>query len=123
MRRISLVLIAIVLLVGAAAAQMQQKTLDIYVFDTEGGESVLYVSPNGETLLFDTGGGNQDANKRDLARIATAVKEARVQVLDYVIVSHNHGDHVGNAADLATLPMRNIRQYLDIDKLRQKLHA
>ena len=113
MRRISLVLIAIVLLVGAAAAQMQQKTLDIYVFDTEGGESVLYVSPNGETLLFDTGGGNQDANKRDLARIATAVKEARVQVLDYVIVSHNHGDHVGNAADLATLPMRNIRQYLD----------
>lgn len=113
MRRISLVLTAVVLLAGAAAAQMQQKTLDIYVFDTEGGESVLYISPTGQTLLFDTGGGNAEANKRDLARIATVVKEARVQVLDYVIVSHNHGDHVGNAADLPTLPLRNIRQFID----------
>ncbi len=113
MRGIALALAAVVSLVGVAAAQMQQKTLDIYVFDTEGGEAVLYVSPSGETLLFDTGGGNDEANKRDLARIAAVVKDARVQVLDYVIVSHNHGDHVGNAADLASLPMRNIRQYLD----------
>lgn len=64
-------------------------------------------------MLFDTGGGNAEANQRDFNRILAVVKEAGVRVLDYVIVSHNHGDHVGNAADLPNLPLRNIRQFLD----------
>ena len=114
MRRTTLSLAGALLMAATAVfTQGQQRTLDIYVFDTEGGESVLYVSPTGETLLFDTGGGNAEANARDLNRIRAAVKEANVQVLDYVIVSHNHGDHVGNAADLPMLPIRNIRQFLD----------
>jgi beta-lactamase superfamily II metal-dependent hydrolase len=110
----SLLLTAAALLMATAVVLTQgQKALDIYVFDTEGGESVLYIAPSGEALLFDTGGGNAEANERDLNRILTVVKEAGVQVLDYVIVSHNHGDHVGNAADLPKLPIRNIRQFLD----------
>ena len=34
-------------------------TLDIYVLDTDGGESVLYIAPTGEAMLFDTGGGDE----------------------------------------------------------------
>lgn len=107
--------IAVALLIApiAVVQSQEEKPLDIYVFDTEGGESVLYISPTGETLLFDTGGGNAEANQRDFNRILAVVKEADIRVLDYVIVSHNHGDHVGNAADLPKLPIRNIRQFLD----------
>ena len=115
MREILRFLIGLALLVAPlVVVQAQaQETLDIYVFDTEGGESVLYISPTGETMLFDTGGGNAEANQRDFNRILAVVEETNVQVLDYVIVSHNHGDHVGNAADLPKLPIRNIRQFLD----------
>ena len=49
-------LIALALAPIAIAQSQTQETLDIYVFDTEGGESVLYIAPTGETLLFDTGG-------------------------------------------------------------------
>ena len=48
---------------------------------------------------MDTGTGGDGNNQAD--RISAAIKEAGVQQLDYVIVSHYHGDHVGNAAELA----------------------
>lgn len=82
-------------------------TLDIFVLDTEGGEAVLYIAPTGEAMLFDTG------REENYNRILALVEQEEVRVLDYVIVSHYHGDHVGNAANLPRLPIRNIRQFLD----------
>jgi len=105
--------VALALLVAPIAVVQSQETLDIYVLDTEGGESVLYIAPTGEAMLFDTGGGDEAANARDFNRILTVVRETNIPVLDYVIVSHNHRDHVGNAANLPNLPIRNIRQFLD----------
>ena len=103
-----------VLLTAATSVQSQgSDTLDIYVFDTEGGEAVLYIAPTGEAMLFDTGGGDADANERDFARILAVVEEIDLPVLDYVIISHNHRDHVGNAGNLPRLPVRNIREFLD----------
>src|ERR1041384_5880924 len=87
----------------------RDKSLDVYYIDTEGGKSLLFVSPTGETLLFDTGTGG-DGN-RDLDRVLAVIKAANLQIqqLDHVIVSHYHGDHAGNAAALADkLPIRNF---------------
>ncbi len=115
MQQLHLCAIAFALtLVPIAAVQSQDReTLDIYVFDTEGGEAVLYIAPTGEAMLFDMGGGDEAANERDFARILTVVEETSIPVLDYVIVSHNHRDHVGNAGNLPRLPVRNIREFLD----------
>jgi beta-lactamase superfamily II metal-dependent hydrolase len=96
--------------IGAQATRAERdKSLDVYYIDTEGGKSVLFVSPTGETLLFDTGTGG-DGN-RDLDRVLSVIKAANlpIQQLDHVIVSHYHGDHAGNAAALADkLPIRNF---------------
>src|SRR5690348_7653466 len=99
----------------------QKKPLDIYFLDTEGGQATLFVSPSGQTMLVDTGfAGNQgappaEANApgvtRDADRIMAALKQANVGVLDYLVITHFHGDHVGNAAELAhRIP---IRHYVD----------
>jgi len=89
------------------ALSQARDTLDIYVLDTEGGEAVLYIAPTGEAMLFDTG------REETFNRILALVEQEEVQVLDYVIVSHYHGDHVGGAASLPDLPIRNIRQFVD----------
>jgi glyoxylase-like metal-dependent hydrolase (beta-lactamase superfamily II) len=83
-------------------------TLDIYFLDTEGGQATLFLSPTGQTLLFDTGTGGD--NNRDADRITNLVKQVAVeQQLDHVVVSHYHGDHVGNAAELSRrLPIRHF---------------
>jgi len=115
MHKTLLSVIALTLLLQIAAARPQNpreqehKSLDIYYIDTEGGKAVLFVSPAGETLLYDTGTGG-DGN-RDLDRILAVIKAANLPVeqLDHVIVSHYHGDHAGNAAALADkLPIRNF---------------
>ena len=109
MRNLSRCLLVPVLLAAPITLALSQgrDTLDIYVLDTEGGEAVLYIAPTGEAMLFDTG------REENFNRILALVQQEEVRVLDYVIVSHYHGDHVGNAANLPRLPIRNIRQFLD----------
>jgi beta-lactamase superfamily II metal-dependent hydrolase len=123
-------LVFLALLTGSAPLYAQglkqngqpQRTLDVYFIDTEGGQATLFVSPSGESMLVDTGfGGNQgmpDATAtnfsgapitRDADRISAVFKQAGVTVLDWMVISHYHGDHVGNAAELANrIPVRHF---------------
>ena len=112
-------LAAIFILVPQSHVHAQQKPLDIYFVDTEGGQATLFLSPSGQSMLVDTGfPGNQgappaEANApgvtRDADRIMAVLKLANVSVLDYVVISHFHADHAGNAAELAhRIPIRHF---------------
>src|SRR4029078_6493708 len=84
------------------------KTLDIYVVDVEGGNATLFVSPSGESLLIDTGNAGAAA-ARDAGRILAAIKDAGLQQIDHLIITHWHGDHFGGLAELAShIPIREV---------------
>lgn len=84
----------------ARGAPPKSGTLDIYWIDVEGGASTLVVTPAGESVLMDAGFAG--FNDRDAARIEHIVKkEAGLQQLDFVLVSHFHGDHAGGLGALA----------------------
>ena len=86
------------------------KALDIYVIGVEGGNSVLFVAPSGETMLVDTGNGG-DGAVRDAGRIMAAVKDAGVTQIDHLIITHYHNDHIGGLSELATrIP---IKEFID----------
>jgi len=75
------------------------KPLQIYFIDVEGGQSTLFVTPAGESLLIDTGWfGN---NGRDADRIVAAAKAAGISKLDFVLLTHYHADHAGGVPQLA----------------------
>src|SRR6266478_390375 len=84
------------LLLGQAAGK--PKPLQIYAVDVEGGQATLIVSPSGQSLLIDTG--FPGFNGRDADRIVAAAKLAGVKKLDYVLITHYHGDHVGGVPQL-----------------------
>ena len=102
----------------APSAEAARKPLDIYFLDTEGGQATLFVAPSGESMLVDTGfGGNQGMPPvsgappitRDADRISAVLKLANIGVLDYLVITHYHGDHVGNASELAArIPIRHF---------------
>lgn len=74
-----------------------RRTLDIYFIDTEGGQSTLYLTPSGESVLVDTG----NPGGRDSERILRTLSEAGVRQIDHLIVTHYHGDHVGGLQEIA----------------------
>ncbi|MBB5330431.1 ComEC/Rec2 family competence protein [Tunturiibacter gelidoferens] len=73
--------------------------LRIYFVDTEGGQATLFITPSGLSLLIDTGFAGHGS--RDADRIVAAARKAGVQRLDYVLITHYHGDHVGGVPELA----------------------
>jgi len=134
-KTVTVLLLAAAFLIPAALLQTQAppppadaaKTMDIYFLDTEGGQATLFVSPAGQSMLVDTGfaGGMPDAPAqpaigagggatlppvgRDASRILEVLRQAGVTVLDYVVITHYHGDHVGGAADIASrIPIRTF---------------
>ena len=76
-------------------------TLRIYFIDTEGGQSTLFVSPSGQTMLVDTG--NRDPKGRDPGRIVAVARKAGAMRIDYLVITHYHSDHVGGLPELARL--------------------
>ncbi|MEX2262495.1 MAG: MBL fold metallo-hydrolase [Bryobacteraceae bacterium] len=91
------------LLVSAAMA----KPMQVYFIDVEGGQATLIVSPSGQSMLVDTGWAGFEG--RDADRIAAAAKDAGVKQIDYLVITHYHGDHVGGVTQLAAkLPIRTF---------------
>lgn len=74
-----------------------QETLDIYFVDTEGGQATLFVAPSGESVLVDTG----NPGSRDTDRILATLREAGVERIDHLLITHYHGDHHGGVPELA----------------------
>jgi competence protein ComEC len=103
MRHLLTVCLLLLTALGAPRAQAQ-KPLDIYFIDVEGGQATLFVTPSGESMLIDTG--YPGLGDRDINRVLGTIKQAGLTKLDYLLVTHYHNDHVGNAAAIgAKIPV------------------
>jgi len=83
----------------SAAAAANNKSLQIYFIDVEGGQATLLISPSGQSVLIDTGWPGYEG--RDADRIVAAAHQAGLKQLDYVLITHYHRDHVGGVPQLA----------------------
>ncbi len=77
-------------------------TLKIVSVDVEGGGGTLFVTPEGTSLLIDTGWPtgagllpSPDGARNSADRIVAAAKKLGVSKIDYLIITHYHMDHVG----------------------------
>lgn len=89
-----------------ATAGKTDGKLDIWWCDSDGGGSTLIVTPQGESLLIDSG----NPGGRDSARILKVLTQtAGLKHLDHLIVTHLHIDHFGGAAEIAAqVPIRHV---------------
>jgi competence protein ComEC len=76
---------------------VQRGDLQVYLVDVEGGQATLFVAPDGESLLVDTGSPDSKSSTapRDASRIAAVCKLAGVTKIDNLLITHFHSDHVG----------------------------
>ncbi len=87
-----------------SSVQTNAGHLRVFFVDVEGGQATLFVTPEGHSLLIDTGwpgGGGRDAD-----RIVAAAKSAGLSRIDDVLITHYHDDHVGGVPQLvARMPV------------------
>jgi len=86
--------------VAPAIPSADQKPLEIYFVDVEGGQATLFVTPAGQSLLIDTGWSGFDG--RDADRIVAAAKNRGLKKIDFVLLTHYHRDHAGGVPQLAS---------------------
>lgn len=118
--------LALALLASASACEASNRPLDIYFIDVEGGQSTLLVTPDKQSYLIDTGyaGSGAPGNRpepgdpsqaRDANRILAAARDAGVEQIDYLMITHFHPDHDGGVVELSKL--MPIRHFVDHDSL------
>ena len=98
----SVMLLSILVVFNTQRAQAgaNDGRLDIYWVDVEGGAATLIVTPQGESILIDTG----NPGIRDPQRIFNVVtREARLTKIDHLITTHYHRDHYGGASQLSKM--------------------
>jgi beta-lactamase superfamily II metal-dependent hydrolase len=106
---------ALLVMLLASRTVIAADDLKITAIDVEGGFATLYVTPQGHSLLIDTGwpaglggvkpepGETLPPTPSSAERIAAAVKAAGLKGIDYLLVTHYHVDHVGGAVELMSL--------------------
>ena len=105
MRQLLFLIATATLLMSPLTRAQGRNELNIYFVDVEGGQSTLFVSPSGQSMLIDTG----FPGERDATRIAAVAKDAGVSKIDYLLITHYHGDHVGGVPELAKrLPIQTF---------------
>lgn len=120
-------LVAILLFIPLWPAAARPDRLRIVSMDVEGAAAVLILTPEGKTVLIDTGwspgqGGPLAAKLPSSAdRIAAAAATLGVTRINYLIMTHYHADHLGGLeALLARFP---VDTFVDHGPNREALRA
>ena len=83
-------------------ANASARDLEIFFIDVMGGAATLIVTPEGESVLIDSGWPGFD--DRDPKRIARVLRDvAGLDHLDHLVTTHWHRDHFGGVEGLARL--------------------
>jgi beta-lactamase superfamily II metal-dependent hydrolase len=99
-------------LMAAGPAGAKDNALQMVAIDVEGGGGTLFLTPEGKSLLIDTGNPEVSRVTGDhpsSERIMAAANALGIKKIDYLLITHYHGDHIGGFEGLlARIPIGTV---------------
>jgi competence protein ComEC len=99
-------------LLAAGPAAARDDALQMVAIDVEGGGGTLFVTPEGKSLLIDTGNPEQSrvtGSNPSSARIVAAANALGIKKIDTLLITHYHSDHIGGFEGLlARIPIGTV---------------
>ena len=99
-------------LMAAMPARAKDDALQMVSIDVEGGGGTLFVTPDGKSLLIDTGNPEVSRATGDhpsSERIVAAAHALGLKKIDTLLITHYHGDHIGGFEGLlARIPIGTV---------------
>jgi competence protein ComEC len=96
----------------AMPAAAKDDALQMVSIDVEGGGGTLFVTPDGKSLLIDTGNpevSRVTGNHPSSERIVAAANALGVKKIDTLLITHYHSDHIGGFEGLlARIPIGTV---------------
>ena len=96
----------------ALPAAAKDTALQMVSIDVEGGGGTLFVTPDGKSLLIDTGNPEVSRATGDhpsSERIVAAAHALGLKKIDTLLITHYHGDHIGGFEGLlARIPIDRV---------------
>jgi beta-lactamase superfamily II metal-dependent hydrolase len=107
---VGMALVTCALAGGQGVSATQHGNLKISIVDVEGGAATLFLTPEGKSLLIDTGWPDRPQSRSgspekspvvsSADRITAAAASLGIKRIDYLLVTHYHVDHVGGLESL-----------------------
>lgn len=105
---VTLALLLVLVCAGSShKAAVEQKRLQVYVFNVERGQSVLVISPAGKAALIDAGPQNSGG------QIVSELRRLGVRNLDFVVATQGGADYIGGLRRVAQSSDIVVRNLID----------
>jgi competence protein ComEC len=100
-RVVALLLLVVLTIRAVPAVGSGDGLLHLYFLSVGQGDSALVGLPDGKWMLIDGGGKAGDAESRAGQHLLSALRSLRVDRIDYLVLSHEHPDHLQGVLYLA----------------------
>lgn len=86
------------------------------VWDVKHGNAIFIRTPNNKHLVYDLGRGDYSENSDDRSPLETLYDHYNVRVIDYLMITHPHKDHIEDILNLGKFQIKSLQRPSGLDR-------
>ncbi|GAA3984601.1 hypothetical protein GCM10022246_40430 [Pedobacter ginsengiterrae] len=95
---------------------MATGNVKIRIWDVKHGNAIFIRTPNNKHLVYDLGRGDYSENSEDRSPLETLYDHYNIRVIDYLMITHPHKDHIDDILNLGKFTVRSLHRPKNLNR-------